>query len=109
MRISDGIAYVDDDGFETPVQVRECVVIGNSHVFGNGSQPIPSKEADKPAKKTQPAPSKPTRDEHNDFTSLPIVETAGGNVLNIELRFYADPYAVGPYASGFIEVSVKLS
>jgi hypothetical protein len=87
MRISDGIAYVDDDGFETPVQVRECVVIGNSHVFGNGSQPIPSKEADKPAKKTQPAPSKPTRDEHNDFTSLPIVETAGGNVLNIVLGF----------------------
>jgi len=28
---------------------------------------------------------------------------------NGKLRFYADPYAVGPYASGFIEVSVKLS
>ena len=52
MRISDGIAYVDDDGFETPVQVRECVVIGNSHVFGNGSQPIPSKEADNQLKNT---------------------------------------------------------
>lgn len=87
MRISDGIAYVDDDGFETPVQVRECVVIGNSHVFGNSSQPVPSKEADKSAKKTQSAPPKTTRNEHDDFTSLPIVEMAGGNVLNIVLGF----------------------
>lgn len=27
---------------------------------------------------------------------------------NGKLRFYADPYAVGPYAAGFIEVAVKL-
>ena len=27
---------------------------------------------------------------------------------NNKIRFYADPYAVGPYASGFIEVAVKL-
>jgi len=25
---------------------------------------------------------------------------------NNKIRFYADPYAVGPYASGFIEVAV---
>ena len=28
---------------------------------------------------------------------------------NGKLRFYADPYAVAPYAGGFIEVAVKLS
>uniref|UniRef100_N2ADQ2 Deacetylase PdaC domain-containing protein n=1 Tax=Eubacterium plexicaudatum ASF492 TaxID=1235802 RepID=N2ADQ2_9FIRM len=28
---------------------------------------------------------------------------------NGKIRFYADPYAVGPYVSGFIEVAVKLS
>lgn len=29
-------------------------------------------------------------------------------VKNGKLRFYADPYVVGPYAAGFIEVAVKL-
>lgn len=28
---------------------------------------------------------------------------------NGKIRFYADPYAVGPYAAGFIEVAVKLN
>lgn len=27
---------------------------------------------------------------------------------NNKIRFYADPYAVGPYAAGFIEVAIKL-
>lgn len=29
-------------------------------------------------------------------------------IKNGALRFYADPYALGPYASGFIEVAIKL-
>ena len=27
VRIKDNIAYVDEDGFETPVLLRECVVV----------------------------------------------------------------------------------
>ena len=85
MRISDGIAYVDDDGFETPVQVRECVVIGNSHVFGNGNASIPSKEADEPKKKASATKQKTSREYDEEFTQLPVVETSTGNVLNIVL------------------------
>lgn len=87
MRISDGIAYVDDEGFETPVPVRECVVIGNSHVFGNGNSSIPSKEADEPKKKAAPKPSAILDDDEAALTHLPVVETATGNVLNIVLGF----------------------
>lgn len=29
VRIADNIAYVDEDGFETPVLLKECVVVGN--------------------------------------------------------------------------------
>lgn len=72
MRISDGIAYVDDDGFETPVQVRECVVIGNSHVFGNGNSSIPSKDADEPKKKAlQPPNRRPAGTTTKNLRSCP--------------------------------------
>ena len=27
---------------------------------------------------------------------------------NGKMRFYADPYVLGPYAAGFIEVAIKL-
>ncbi|MDE6041732.1 MAG: hypothetical protein K2F99_09175 [Muribaculaceae bacterium] len=30
VRIADGIAYVDEDGFEAPVLLKECVVIGSA-------------------------------------------------------------------------------
>ena len=29
-------------------------------------------------------------------------------VKNGKLRFYVEPYAVGPYAAGYIEVAIKL-
>lgn len=33
VRIDGDMAYVDDDGFETPVLVRECVVISHAAAF----------------------------------------------------------------------------
>lgn len=84
-RIVDSTAYVmDEDGFETPMPVRECVVVGTSYVFGSGAAPQP-KATDTATPKASPAPSKKPADD--GFTQLPVVETAGGNVLNIVLGF----------------------
>ncbi|MCM1452345.1 MAG: hypothetical protein NC102_08795, partial [Clostridium sp.] len=30
VRIADGVAYVDEDGFETPTLLKECVVVGQA-------------------------------------------------------------------------------
>lgn len=71
VRIDGDMAYVDDEGFETPVLVRECVVISHAAAFEN--VPVPKT----PAPKTEaPAPTK-----------LPVVETKGGDVLNLVLGF----------------------
>lgn len=84
-RIVDSTAYVmDEDGFETPMPVRECVVVGTSYVFGTGAEPQP-KATDAVRPKAAPAPSRKAADD--EFTQLPVVETAGGNVLNIVLGF----------------------
>lgn len=84
-RIVDGTAYVmDEDGFETPMPLRECVVVGTSFVFGTGPVPEP-KAADTAKPKAAPASSKKAADD--DLTQLPVIETAGGNVLNIVLGF----------------------
>lgn len=45
VRIVDNIAYVDEDGFETPVLLKECVVVGNTMRFNN---PVPTPEKDVP-------------------------------------------------------------
>lgn len=79
VRIADGIAYVDEDGFETPVLVRECVVVGQ----GMASAAVPDKAKDIPSK----TPSKAAKAESSAPTQLPVVETRTGNVLNIVLGF----------------------
>lgn len=65
VRIAGDIAYVDEDGFETPVLMRECVVVGPVTKLNN---PAPSPKAapkvQAPVKEDKPAP-----------TVLPIVET----------------------------------
>lgn len=81
VRIEGDLAYVDEDGFETPVLVRECVVVGNSNSFtppsfGPKAKPGMSKDTT-PVKET-PAPTK-----------LPVIETATGDSMNITLGFEA--------------------
>lgn len=77
-RIDGDIVYVDDDGFETPVLKRECVVVGDGLNAATvaPTPAAPSKQS--PAPTAAPAPTK-----------LPIVEVAGGDSLNVVLAFEA--------------------
>jgi hypothetical protein len=80
-KIKDNIAYVDDDGFETPVLMRECVVVQSAD-----DAPKPPREA-VVAPKAEPAvPSKSTdpEPEEEEFEEVP-----GGDVLNVVLGFEA--------------------
>ena len=84
-RIDGDIAYVDEDGFDTPVPVRECVVVAHAGtpkatpkvtITGpDHHSPLPSKDVT-PKKSDAPAPSR-----------LPIIETAGGNKITITVGF----------------------
>lgn len=84
VKISGNIAYVDEDGFETPVLLRECVVVAaagaptpRAGVFTpveRPAEPSPSPAPAAAAPEPEPAPE-------------PIVETEGGDVLNIVLGF----------------------
>ena len=85
-RIKDNIAYVEDeDGFETPVLIRECVVVGEAPkattpsqtaVQAKTVQPQPSKAAPTPA----PAPV-------SEEEELPVEETPEGEKLNLVLAY----------------------
>lgn len=85
VRINDNIAYVEDeDGFETPVLVRECVVVGHT----SQEKPVQSEKATvSPEVKmfskevATPAVPIPAPEE------LPVEETPGGEHLNIVLAY----------------------
>ncbi|MFI3239095.1 MAG: DUF2027 domain-containing protein [Bacteroidales bacterium] len=71
VKIVGNIAYVDEDGFETPVLVKECVVImeqKRTTAYETPKEPEPSKYV-------EPEPE------------LPIEETAEGDILNIQLAY----------------------
>lgn len=87
-RIKENLAYVEDeDGFETPVLVRECVVVSHASAL-----PVSDKMPQKPAvaqeskqtfTKELPTPSFiPVQPEE-----LPVEETPEGNRLNIVLAY----------------------
>ena len=90
-RIEGNIAYVDDDGFETPTLLRECVVVAQA-------APAPKAQAlGKGAKATQPAPEPAPRgvapvipDVVRDEPIGPVEETPGGEKLNLVLAFEPD-------------------
>lgn len=83
VRIDGQMAYVDEDGFETPVLLRECVVVGTAQteksmreapaVAKKASAPVPSKEI--------PAVSAMPQNEEAPE------EVAGGDKLNIVLGY----------------------
>ncbi|MGC3978903.1 MAG: DUF2027 domain-containing protein [Paludibacteraceae bacterium] len=85
VRIDDkkGLVYVEDeDGFEIPALERECVVI---HAI-NEKTNFPVKDfSSKPSQTVVSQPEQPTEDEKK---TLPIVETADGDVLNVLLAFF---------------------
>lgn len=77
VRIDGNIAYVDEDGFETPVLVKECVVI----MPAGGSQPkSESKYVAPTIIPEQPKSPKPEE----------VEETETGDVLNIVLGYEPD-------------------
>lgn len=83
-RIEGNIAYVDEDGFETPVLLKECVVVtpASTHVppptqkFGQKATPAP---AQAPAQKPQPKPQ----------DTFVVEETPEGEKLNVVLAYEA--------------------
>lgn len=80
VKIKDNMAYVaDEDGFETPVLLRECVVVASP-------QPLKTKPeavvTPKPEPKATKAIDLPVEEE-------PVIETDGGDKLNIVFAFEA--------------------
>lgn len=82
-RIAGNMAYVDEDGFETPMLLKDCVVVASGDTFykketkeqavKGGTPPAPTKDAT-PAPKPQP-------------TVAPFVPTAEGEKINMVLAF----------------------
>lgn len=79
-KIKDNIAYVEDaDGFETPVLIRECVVVGNSTAQAAETVAPKPQSAASQISVAQPAP---VVDDLED-----IEETPMGEKLNIVLAY----------------------
>jgi len=77
VRIDGNIAYVNEDGFETPVLLRECVIVSPaSHA--------PKQEQTVAAPKISPQTSAPAPDE---VTDSDIAETPEGERLNVVLAY----------------------
>lgn len=73
VRIEGNIAHVEDqDGFEVPALLRECVVVMEASAMKQPDVPV-----SEPAKKKAEEPE------------LPKVETAGGDKLNVVMAFEA--------------------
>ena len=85
VRIVKDIAYVDEDGFETPVLTRECVVIEPAEP-AKKSAPVPV------SKVVEVAPVEPfAREATDDDDDLPAVEERPeGERLNITLAYLPD-------------------
>ena len=82
-RIADGIAYVaDSDGFETPVMLRECVVVAS---------PATPSRRETPAAKQMPTPppvAAPTPSQTAPLAAdMAPIETPDGDTLNIVVAF----------------------
>ncbi|MDE6276942.1 MAG: DUF2027 domain-containing protein [Muribaculaceae bacterium] len=85
VRIVDSIAYVEDsDGFEVPVQLRECVVVDPVRSLGFTERPeiLPKeKPASKQTSTPAPAPAPKLKEVLNS------IETPDGDVMNVVLGF----------------------
>ena len=81
-RVEGAVAYVDDDGFVTPVLAKECVVV------------TPAKDAvmlaaEEPATASKAAQPKSTPAQEAASVLAPFVETEEGELLNVVLGFEA--------------------
>ncbi len=93
-RVEGKIAYVDDQGFETPVQARELVVVlpaghepslkGAKKMFDQEAFDAGKSDERRKPKQETPAPAKAPAPEEEDF---PIVETDYGDAMTVVLGF----------------------
>lgn len=89
VKIDNNVAYVDEDGFETPVLLKECVVVDGNGFYGKDpKRPAPASKELKPEAKAAPAPQKP-KSVVPEATDEPVVETADGDKLNVVLAYEA--------------------
>lgn len=85
VKIDGNMAYVaDEDGFETPMLLRECVVVRTAEA---NETPKPKKTVVAPKTVTQNEQSKAT--DHTETVEEAIEETPEGDKLNIVLAFEA--------------------
>lgn len=87
-KIKDGLAYVEDeDGFETPVLLRECVVVGSASVSNKPETAVPAVTPNTSTlPHNNPAPVlAPTYNSEQE--ELPVIETAEGEKINLTLAF----------------------
>lgn len=76
VKIEGNMAYVDDDGFETPIPIRECVVIESQKqapsIYSTPKPAAPSKYIE---------PEKPKE--------IPVLESKDGDTLDVVLAYEA--------------------
>ncbi len=88
-RIEGKIAYVEEDGFETPVLVNELVVVlpaGHEPDVKGASLMFDQKAFDEGKKQTRENP-KAAREAEAPREELPVVETERGERINVVLGF----------------------
>lgn len=110
VRIEGQMAYVDDDGFETPILLRECVPVASTNSFvpptprpgaqRQQAKPAPQPSVTAPSKCADVAPAKQAKDPDE----IPYIETKAGEQLNIVLGF--EPRNVHRLSDGDIDVSL---
>lgn len=83
VRIKDNMAWVDDDGFETPVLLKECVVVRKAEDDNKVKETLRPTVAVKPA----PPAITPTKAPDKDFEKITDEETKEGEKLNLVLGF----------------------
>lgn len=85
-KIAGQIAYVvDEDGFETPVMLRECVVVGTGDSFYKVERPQPKGSATSAKPEAAPAPAPIQVAEPEPLEAFE--ETLEGEKLNVVLGF----------------------
>ncbi len=88
-RIEGNMAYVtDEDGFDTPVLVRECVVVDNSTAWERAKARVEQPAVSKPAQAAQA--SVPSKDVTPVEPEIEPEEVEGGDIMNLVLGYEAD-------------------
>lgn len=83
VKIQGQIAFVDEDGFETPALLRECVVVAEGETFYERTyKPTSARQAEPKVESTKTAPAPQPEQE-----LPPVEETPEGEKLNITIGF----------------------